>query len=179
MTTPVRLTTLPDGLIALTATARGMVNHTLVAAARQAFDELTTAVPPSQYPQASYLALAPDAPQGPNDPDCRYVAAVVLGYHLATGEGRCIQPGDVDLPLSGTLAWQTLASGAYAVFLHQGPYDTLHQTWRAIYRDWFPRSGEAPGASPPLELMLNSPQNTAPADLLTEIWIPLRPTPTP
>jgi AraC family transcriptional regulator len=176
MTTPVRLTTLPDGLIALTATARGMVNHTLVQAARQAFAELMAVVPPSHYPQASYLALAPDAPQGANDPDCRYVAAVVLGYQLASGQGRCIQPDD--LPLSGTLAWHTLASGLYAVFLHHGPYETLHQTWRAIYRDWLPHSGETPGAAPPLELMLNSPQHTAPADLLTEIWIPLlRPAP--
>lgn len=67
-----------------------------------------------------------------------------------------------------------MEAGRAAVFLHRGPYDTLHATWRAIYRDWEPASGEALRDAPPFEVMLNSPDDTPPADLLTEIWIPLR-----
>lgn len=169
---PTRFTTMPDGLAALTATARGMVNHTLERAARQAFGELMDAVHRAGLaPQIrSGIALSPDDPQGPDDPDCRYVAGVLFGHVLAEGAGTCTQPA---IALTGTLAWQPLAAGRYAVFAHIGPYSTLYQTWRAIYRDWLPAATEQLRDVAPLELMLNSPQDTPPEKLHTEIWIPL------
>jgi len=169
---PSRFAEMPAGIQALTATARGMVQSTLVRAARQAFGEVA---PAAQRAGAmnrlrSCISLMPDDPQGPDDPHCRYVAGLVFGYAMVDGSGECEQP---DIPLTGSLAWQMLASGRYAVFLHTGPYDTLHQSWTAIYRDWLPTSGETLRDDPPLELVLNDPQSTPPAELMTEIWVPL------
>lgn len=167
-----RMATLPPGLTALTATARGMVNHTLERAASQAFGELMAAVQGAGLMAQirSCIALSPDDPQGPDDPDCRYVAGVLFGHLLAEGQGACTQP---HLTLTGSLGWQPLSPGRYAVFTHQGPYSTLYQTWRAIYRDWLPAADEQLRDVPPLELMLNSPQDTPAEKLLTEIWIPV------
>lgn len=175
---PTRFCTLPvpDGhtppMVALTATARGMVGHSLSRAARQAFSELMDAVGRAgQMPAvASCIALVPDDPKGPDDPHCRYVAGVIFGHALANGEGRCVQP---DIALTGSLAWWPMAPGRHVVFTHRGPYDTLHQSWDSIYRDWLPASGVTLRDAPPLELMLNDPSNTAPTDLLTELWIPV------
>jgi AraC family transcriptional regulator len=172
--TPTRYADVPAGLVALTATARGMVQGTMTRAARQAFGELGQAVGAAGLmPQvASWMCLVPDDAQGPDDPDCRYVAALVFGHQLHTGQGRCVQP---ELPLSGSLAWQPIAPGRCAVFTHIGPYADLHRVWAAIYRDWLPASGEQLRDAPPMELCLNSPQLTPPELLHTEIWVPLAP----
>lgn len=164
---------LPTGLVALTATARGMVDRHFTRAARQAIGELLAAVQQAGCATRirSRIALSPDDTLGPDDPDCRYIAGVVFGYGLADGSGTLERP---DVPLTGTLAWQPLASGRHAVFTHRGPYTELHRTWQAIYRDWLPASGEALQDAPPMELMLNSPADTPPEQLHTEIWIPLR-----
>jgi AraC family transcriptional regulator len=169
---PVRFAQLPRGVLALTATARGMENRSLERAARSAFGELLAAVQAAGRLQevSSWMALAPDVPLGAEDPQCRYVAAAVFGHDMARGRGVCLQP---DVPLGGSLGWQQLDAGRCAVFLHTGPYSGLHATWTAIYRDWWPGSGEALRAAPPMELMLNNPETTAPENLKTEIWIPL------
>lgn len=168
-----RYTTLPDGIQALTATSRGMVDNTMTRAAQAAFGELVNTLGPAGLmPQvASSIAIVPDDPQGPDDPHCRYVAGVVFGYDMAHGQGQAVQP---ELTLSGTLAWQALVPGRYAVFTHMGPYTNLHQTWHAIYRDWLPASGERLRDAPPMELCINSPRTAKPEDLHTEIWVPVQ-----
>jgi len=167
-----RFTELPEGIAAFTATAKGMVGHSLARAAQQAFAELVEALDAADMRTqvASWMCVVPDSPKGPDDPHCRYVAGVVFGHDMASGRGSCTQP---DLALSGSLAWQTLAAGRYAVFTHIGPYDTLHQSWSAIYRDWLPSSGEQLRDVPPLELVMNNPHTTPPELLHTEIWLPL------
>jgi AraC family transcriptional regulator len=167
-----RITTLPEGIQALTATARGMVDHNMTRAAQAAFGELMAAVLPTGLigQVASYMCIVPDDAQGPDDPHCRYVAGLVFGHNLATGQGACQTP---DLRLSGSLAWQRLQPGRCAVFTHIGPYTQLHQVWGAIYRDWLPASGEQLRDAPPMELCLNDPQTTPPEALHTEIWLPL------
>lgn len=173
MIQPVRIATLPDGHVALTATARGMVDRTLTRAARAAFGELYPAIAQADLlPRArTWMAFSPDDPVGPDDPDCRYVAGVIFDAALDEPPGGTVRP---EVLLRGSLQWWSVEAGRAAVFLHRGPYDTLHATWRAIYRDWEPASGEALRDAPPFEVMLNSPDDTPPADLLTEIWIPLR-----
>ena len=170
---PDRYPELPASLAALTATARGMVGHNLTRAAQQAFGELMPVVGRAGLMDQirSCIALVPDDPQGPDDPNCRYVAGVVFGYDLATSSGQCAHP---ELPLSGTLAWWPVAAGRYAVFTHIGPYTTLHRSWGAIYRDWLPASGERLRDVPPMELSLNSPTDTLPDKLHTEIWLPIQ-----
>ena len=168
-----RITELPDGIQALTTTARGMVDKTMVRSAQAAFQELMAAIGPSGLIQqvASMISIVPDEPQGPDDPHCRYVGGAVFGYNMYTGQGTCTQP---DVPLSGSLAWQALVPGRYAVFTHMGPYANLHQTWRAIYADWLPGSGHSLRDAPPMELCIKTPYDTAPEDLHTEIWLPIQ-----
>lgn len=167
-----RFATLPEGLVALTATARGMVDHHMTRAAQQAYGELMPAVGRAGLmPRvASLISIVPDDPQGPDDPQCRFVAGVLFGYAMADGSGEGQQP---ELPLHGTLAWQALSAGRYAVFTHHGPYTTLHTSWDAIYRRWPPASGQTLRDAPPLELVIEHPGNTAPDDLHTEIWLPI------
>lgn len=167
-----RFATLPEGLVALTATARGMVDHHMTRAAQQAYGELMPAVGRAglMAQVASLISIVPDDPQGPDDPQCRFVAGVVFGYAMADGRGQGRQP---ELPLGGSLAWQTLSAGRYAVFTHLGPYTRLHASWDAIYRNGLPASGQTLRDAPPLELMIHHPGNTAPEDLHTEIWLPI------
>ncbi|MDI4634309.1 AraC family transcriptional regulator [Pelomonas sp. V22] len=170
---PSRHAHLPPGLCALTATGRGMVGNTMTRAAQQAFGELQAVVDTAglRAHVGSWMSLVPDDPKGPDDPHCRYVAGLIFGYQMADGEGSGHQPS---VPLSGSLAWQAVPAGRYAVFSHIGPYSGLHKTWAAIYRDWLPASGEKLRDEPPLELMLNSPENTPQHLLHTEIWLPLQ-----
>ncbi len=67
----------------------------------------------------------------------------------------------------------TLAGGRMAVLTFRGAYDGLHRAWDWIYLHWLPQSGERPALAPPFEIYLNTPMDTAPEDLLTEICIPL------
>lgn len=168
-----RFVQLPAGLTALTATARGMIDNNMSRAAQAAFGELmATLVPGGLVADArSYMCIVPDEAHGPDDPHCRFVAGVVFGHDMASGQGSCMQP---DVDLSGSLAWQALVPGRYAVFTHMGPYTNLYKTWRAIYVDWLPASGEQLRDAPPMELCINNPQTTAPEALHTEIWIPLQ-----
>lgn len=169
---PIRHAEVPPGVQALTATARGMVDHQMTRAAQAAFGELMRAVAQNGLSDriASCMCVVPDDPHGPDDPHCRYVAGVVFGYSMASGEGEPEQPA---LPLDGSLAWLPLVPGRYAVFIHRGPYSELHRTWRGIYRDWLPASGTNLRDAPPMELCLNNPATTPQPDLLTEIWLPV------
>ena len=159
-------------LRALTATARGMVDHTMTRAARQAFDELMGAVGRAGLmPQvATCMAFSPDQPRSADDRDCRYVAGVLFGHALHLQQGKAVEP---EVSLSGSLAWHTVAPGRFAVFTHHGPYHTLFQTWLSIYSDWLPTSGETLRDAVPMEICLNDASITPPEDLVTEVWIPV------
>ncbi len=74
----------------------------------------------------------------------------------------------------GEIHVQTIAGGDYAVHLHKGSYDGLHDKYRRLYGDWLPASGFEAAESPSLEVYLNSPEKVAPEDLLTEIRIPVK-----
>jgi AraC family transcriptional regulator len=169
---PTRHTVLPEGIVALTATARGMVDRTMSRAAQQAYGELVPAIERAGQMSGvrSMISLCPDDPQGPDDPHCRFIAGAVFGHDLVSGEGRCLQP---KLPLDGTLAWTPLSPGRYAVFTHRGSYSTLYQTWDAIYRQWLPASGAGLRDAAPLEVCITCPGPVPEDELHTEIWIPV------
>ena len=69
---------------------------------------------------------------------------------------------------------QTIPGGEYAVTTHQGPYKKLGDTYAALLGQWLPRSGRELASSPCFEVYLNSPESTAPEDLLTDVYAPLR-----
>lgn len=66
-----------------------------------------------------------------------------------------------------------IPSGASAVLLHRGHYAQLHKAYTYLYAHWLPNSGREARDVPPYEVYLNSPQDTAPDDLQTQIVIPL------
>lgn len=156
----------------LTATARGMHGGDMGQACQQAFGELWQAIGVAglQARAQTCLALYPDPPQGEDDPNCRVLAAAVFDYSMVEGRGAASRP---DVALGGTLAWEAVAAGRYAVFTHIGPYDTLHASWSAIYRDWLPATGHALRDAPPFELYVNEATRTPPDQLRTDIYIPL------
>jgi AraC family transcriptional regulator len=66
-----------------------------------------------------------------------------------------------------------LAARPHAVLTYQGPYSGLAAAWDDLYCNRLPELGVVPADAPPFEVYLNDPTNTAPADLLTEICVPL------
>ena len=71
-----------------------------------------------------------------------------------------------------------LPGGRVAVMTFKGPYAELPKAYDMFYGTWLPRSGELPADDPCYEISLNSPMTTGPADLLTEICLPLQEPPT-
>ena len=67
-----------------------------------------------------------------------------------------------------------LRGGDHAMLLHKGPYQDLGKSWMWFYNDWLPKSGRTPDFSTPsFEVYLNTPEEVAPEDLKTELYIPL------
>jgi AraC family transcriptional regulator len=75
----------------------------------------------------------------------------------------------------GDVGVQTVPGGDYAVTTHFGPYSQLSATYAKLFGQWLPRSGRQLSATPCFEVYLNSPENTEPNDLLTDIHMPLQP----
>ena len=63
----------------------------------------------------------------------------------------------------------------YAAMLVAGPYSLLHPAYRSLYGEWLPQSGREPADDPGFEIYYNCPETTAPEDLMTEIFVPLKP----
>lgn len=95
-----------------------------------------------------------------------------------------VKPGDLrshagleapdDLPIEAPLEEVTLPAGRHAVLTFTGPYAGLQAAYDQLFGIWLAQSGETPGETPVFEVYLNSPMDTAPEDLLTEICLPLR-----
>ncbi|MEM9474379.1 MAG: AraC family transcriptional regulator [Pseudomonadota bacterium] len=66
-----------------------------------------------------------------------------------------------------------LPAGRYAVMHYKGPYAGLKAAYDYLYGEWLPKSGEDVGEHPPIEIYLNSPQEVAPEELLTDVCVPL------
>jgi AraC family transcriptional regulator len=61
-----------------------------------------------------------------------------------------------------------------AVLTHTGPYTGLPAAYDQLYGVWLPASGEEPADIAPYEVYLNTPMDTAPEALVTEIHLPLK-----
>lgn len=67
----------------------------------------------------------------------------------------------------------TIAGGRYAVLRHRGSYDALSAAYEWLFGTWLLQSGRELRDAPPFEEYLNTPLDTAPSDLLTDIYLPL------
>lgn len=81
---------------------------------------------------------------------------------------------DGDQSLAEPLTSMTIAAGPYAVLTHKGPYGELFKAYSWLYGQWLADSGRELADAPPFEKYLNSPHDTAPGELLTEIHAPLK-----
>jgi AraC family transcriptional regulator len=68
----------------------------------------------------------------------------------------------------------TLAAGRHAVLTYKGPYAGLPAAYDQLFGIWLPASGEDPADAPSFEVYLNTPMDTAPEDLVTELHLPLK-----
>lgn len=68
----------------------------------------------------------------------------------------------------------TQPAGRFAKHVHAGSYETLGETYGQLLGQWIPALDLAlVEGSPCVEIYLNSPTDTAPEDLRTEIYVPL------
>ncbi len=82
--------------------------------------------------------------------------------------------GPSPLPIEAPLEPVTIIGGEYAVLHYKGPYADMRGAYHWLYGTWLPRSGREPEDAPCIEEYLNSPRDTPPADLLSEICLPLK-----
>lgn len=93
-----------------------------------------------------------------------------LIYHAAAATaapGPTVRPDELEA--------LTIPAGLYARHRLAGPYTRISAAFEALYARWLPASGYEPDDRPALEHYLNSPRNAAPADLRTDLFIPIRP----
>ncbi len=81
---------------------------------------------------------------------------------------------DETLPIEPPLEYAQVAAGPYAVLRHKGPYADMRAAYRWLYGEWLPQSGQEAADAPVFEEYLNSPRDTAPTELMTDIFLPLR-----
>ena len=73
----------------------------------------------------------------------------------------------------GDVGVQVVPGGDYAVMTHFGPYEKLGASYNWLLGQWVPRSGRSLRSSPCFDVYLNSPENTDPEDLVTDLYAPL------
>lgn len=105
------------------------------------------------------IAVFYDDPQSVAERDLRSQA----GFEI-TGQA------DLSVPLEEV----TLPGGRQAVLTYKGPYAGLPAAYDELFGLWLPQSGEEPADAPSFEVYLNTPMDTAPEDLVTELHLPLK-----
>lgn len=79
-----------------------------------------------------------------------------------------------DAAAEGAVRLLTLPERRVAVLRFQGPYAELEGAYAALYGNWLPESGEEPEDAPCIEEYLNDARSTPPAQLLTDVMMPLK-----
>lgn len=102
---------------------------------------------------------------GYDDPDfteaakCRYDAALSV-------------PADYKLPPRAEFNQKEIKGGHYAVFLHEGPGESFHTAWDAVFQNWLIRSHWLVEHKPHLEVYL--PPSAKPGIFKAELCLPVR-----
>jgi AraC family transcriptional regulator len=77
------------------------------------------------------------------------------------------------MPVGAPLTQIYIPAGRAAFYRHVGPYAQIGPAWRRFYQDWLVPTGNIPAEVPCFELYRNDPRSTKPADLITDMYIPL------
>lgn len=105
------------------------------------------------------IAVFYDDPQSVAEPDLRSHA----GFEIA---------GLSDL--AAPLEELRLPGGRQAVLTYKGPYAGLPAAYDELFGLWLPQSGEEPADTMPFEVYLDTPMDTVPEELITELHLPLK-----
>jgi AraC family transcriptional regulator len=115
------------------------------------------------YPDRSvirYFGISHDDPDIVENDKLRYDAAVM------------VPEGGKE---NGEVGRQTIKGGKYAIFIHQGSYDLLQETFSRVFLKWLPISGENFDESRSIfcEYLHLEDSNIHPENRKTKIFIPL------
>lgn len=69
---------------------------------------------------------------------------------------------------------KTVEGGRYAMTVHHGPYSGLAETYAQLCGQWAPQNGCEAESRASIEVYVNNPEETAPEDLITEIYVPVK-----
>jgi AraC family transcriptional regulator len=78
-----------------------------------------------------------------------------------------------DVPLPAGLVEKRIPAGRYARTTHVGPYTHLGDTWSRLMGQWLPKSGHRVGDGSSYEVYRNTPENAAPDELRTDLYLPI------
>jgi AraC family transcriptional regulator len=67
-----------------------------------------------------------------------------------------------------------LPAGRYAHATHVGPYTGLGEAWGYLKNEWRQKSGEKLGKGMSYEVYRNTPMNSKPHELITDLYLPLK-----
>ena len=96
-----------------------------------------------------------------------------IGTDLVDADLPVVLVGIAEAGNGVALIPQSLNPGRYAIFLYKGPYDNLQAVYDTIYGKCLPEMECTLRDEPSAERYLNNPCETAPEELLTEIYIPV------
>jgi AraC family transcriptional regulator len=99
-----------------------------------------------------------------DDPDAVEVDDLRSAACIAVAEGAVLPAG---LEVTDT------RGGPYARLSYKGPYADMREAYRWLMGVWLPASGREAGDGPMIEDYLNSPADTAPPNLRTDIYLPI------
>jgi len=127
----------------------------------EAFSRLHDALEGGQeaLQEGSLIAIYDSDPRSTTEADLRSFAAVEVDETARLPDG---------------LEERRLPAGPAAVLAHHGSYETLPEAWDALTHEWLPASGRQVGGVP-YELYHNTPEDTAPDALITDVHVPLVP----
>lgn len=111
-------------------------------------------------PGTQFVGICHDDPEVTPPDKIRYDACMTVG---PTVQGE----GDVGI--------QEVKAGEYAVTEHRGPYEKLSETYARLCGEWIPAQGREIRSAPSFEVYKNDPGRTRPADLRTDVHVPLEP----
>lgn len=110
--------------------------------------------------QCSYIGRCYIAPQDTKEGEVYYEASISV-------------PEDFELNPEEGMELKTVEETQYAMFTHQGAYESLDVSYNYIMNEWVPKNEVKLGFAPVLEIYVNSPEIVAPEDLKTHICIPV------
>ena len=112
--------------------------------------------------------------RGQGRPDMRMIGVYLDDPNVvAVDKLRSFACVEADAPAQAPLERRTLEGGEYAVLRHKGPYAEMHKAYQWLYAEWLPMSGRKLRDTVMFEDYVNNPRDVPPAELLTDINLPL------